>query len=230
MNTHDTDSLGVYVLGKLDPDEAKAVEAHLAACAACRQEVEELREIQVMLGAVPDEAFLDGPPEDELVMPRLVRRVRDGPRFFTPGRLVAASIVVAAIGGLLLGRGTAPTEQVASPVPAPTTQLNVPPAAGTKVASVTDQASGARMTLRVEPAAGWVRVNLAAAGIKAGEKCRIVVVSRSGERVVAGSWLVSPDAERVGSNVDGTALIPLDQVASVEIATFAGRTMVAAQL
>ncbi|WP_370947565.1 anti-sigma factor [Amycolatopsis sp. cg5] len=228
MNTHDTDSLGVYVLGKLDPAEAKAVEAHLAACAACTLEVEELREIQVMLGAVPDEAFLDGPPEDELVLRRLERRTRS--RFFTPGRLVAASIVVAAIGGLLLGRGTAPTEQIAAPAPAPPAQLNAPPAAGTKVASVTDQASGARMTLRVEPAAGWVRVNLGAAGIKSGEKCRMVVVSRSGERVVAGSWLVSPDAERVGSNVDGTALVPMDQVASVEIATFDGRTMVAAQL
>lgn len=229
MNEHDMDSLGVYVLGKLDPAEAAAVEDHLAACAACRREVTDLREIQAMLGTVPDKAFLERPPENDLMMARVSERIRDKPKLITAPRLVAASVVIAALAGLLLGRGTAPTEQIAAPPPA-AARLNTPPAAGTKVASVTDSVSGARLTLRVEPALGWVRINLAAGGIKAGEKCRVVVVSRSGERVVAGSWLVSPEAEQVGSNVDGAALVPMDQVASVEIASLTGRTIVAAPL
>jgi anti-sigma-K factor RskA len=38
-----TDAAGAYVLEAMPPDEREAFEAHLAACAACREEVEELR-------------------------------------------------------------------------------------------------------------------------------------------------------------------------------------------
>ncbi|AMB41702.1 MULTISPECIES: anti-sigma factor [Paenarthrobacter] len=45
--------LGAYLLGGLEPDEARAFEDHLAACADCRGELEELESLPALLDAVP---------------------------------------------------------------------------------------------------------------------------------------------------------------------------------
>lgn len=45
--------LGAYLLGGLDPDEARTFEDHLAGCAACRRELEELESLPALLDAVP---------------------------------------------------------------------------------------------------------------------------------------------------------------------------------
>lgn len=46
------DLLGVYALDAVEPDEARAVEAHLAECPQCRAEVEEHRSVASLLGNV----------------------------------------------------------------------------------------------------------------------------------------------------------------------------------
>ncbi|NUT53841.1 MAG: anti-sigma factor, partial [Saccharothrix sp.] len=84
----------------------------------------------------------------------------------------------------------------------------------------TDPGTGARMTVRVEPAAGWVRVNASVAGIARDEKCRLFVVAKDGSRQEAGSWLVSVAGERDGTNLDGSALIAPEDVAAVEVRDF----------
>ncbi|MBO1267945.1 anti-sigma factor [Arthrobacter cavernae] len=45
--------LGAYLLGGLEPAEARAFEDHLARCADCRHELEELESLPAMLDAVP---------------------------------------------------------------------------------------------------------------------------------------------------------------------------------
>ncbi|MCX8455645.1 anti-sigma factor family protein [Paenarthrobacter ureafaciens] len=45
--------LGAYLLGGLEPDEARAFEDHLAACADCRGGLEELESLPALLDAVP---------------------------------------------------------------------------------------------------------------------------------------------------------------------------------
>lgn len=60
----------LYALGGLDPEEAVRVEAHLAACAACRQAVEEAREVADALPAV-----WEAPPAPH-IKKRLMQRVR----------------------------------------------------------------------------------------------------------------------------------------------------------
>jgi anti-sigma factor RsiW len=53
--------VAMYVLGKLEPDEAAAFQAHLAACAACRQDLADLEGLPTLLDqAVPT---LPDPPE-----------------------------------------------------------------------------------------------------------------------------------------------------------------------
>jgi anti-sigma factor RsiW len=218
---HDTRSLGAYVLSALDQQEMRAMERHLASCAPCRAEVAQLQMAHAALGGLPPEAWLDGPPEGgDLLLQRTLRTIRRERNVQTRNRRIittvaaAAAAVVLAGGGLAAGRFTAPT-----------TNAEGPPA-GAHTVSATDPATGAAMSVSVEPAAGWVRLNADVKGIPQGEKCRIYVVSRKGNREEAGSWLVSSAAEQKGTQLAGTALIAPNDVARVVVENFDGKQYV----
>jgi len=59
MTEHVTDDLELYALGALRPGEADRVTAHLTACPACR---EELNEVAIVVNALPDMVALREPP------------------------------------------------------------------------------------------------------------------------------------------------------------------------
>ncbi|WP_410659958.1 anti-sigma factor family protein [Amycolatopsis sp. lyj-112] len=231
---HDQGQLAAYVLGGLDPREAATFEAHLAACPACRREVRELAELRYHFDEVPPEAFLEGPPDGgDLLLQRTLRQVRDEegaqeqkPRRFLAVAAAAVLVVVAVGGGVLVGRQTSPEPStVALPVPTVTT-----PVPGTVDLAATNRESGAQLAVRVIPAAGWVRLHAKAEGVREGEKCQLIVVTKSGERVNAGSWLVSQKGEREGTGIDGSALVAPNDVASVDVVTMDGRNLVSAQV
>src|SRR4051794_4228263 len=73
---HDPADLGALALGLLDPDRTRAVEAHLATCPACRRDLEDLTAVTHLLGEVPLEALLEGPPDGDLVLRRTLRQMR----------------------------------------------------------------------------------------------------------------------------------------------------------
>lgn len=227
---HLTESLGAYVLGALDDVETREVATHLAQCPQCRAQVDELAEMKDALGEVPPELFLEGPPADgDLVLQRTLRQVRaekaSGAR--TRNILVGAAAVVAVAlalgGGVIMGRGNAGSTTLALPPPT-VTHTTLP--AGTKYMSGTS--GDVRLDVTVLPAAGWVRVNASVTGIPQGEKCVLVVKSKSGDTEVAGSWLVGPKAAKNGTNLDGSALVAPDQVASVAVMNTAGHVFVSA--
>jgi hypothetical protein len=99
---------------------------------------------------------------------------------------------------------------------------------GTKVESATQ--GDVRMTTKLSPAAGWLRLNASVGGIPAGENCRLVVVSSDGKREIAGSWIVSPQGEVGGTNLNGSAAIPLDKAVAVEVQNTAGKTFIRVDL
>lgn len=231
---HDQGQLAAYVLGGLHPAEAASFEAHLASCPACRREVRELSELRYHLDEVPPEAFLEGPPDGgELLLQRTLRQVREEegaqerrPRRFLTVAAAAVLVAVALGGGVLLGRDTSPEPStVALPVPASTA-----PVPGTRDLAATNHDTGAQVAVRVIPAAGWIRLHAKAEGVREGEKCQLVVVTKSGERVNAGSWLVSEKGEREGTGIDGSALVAPNDVASVDVVTLDGRNLVSAQV
>ncbi len=239
MNTeqHDRSAelLGAYVLGALEPEEAEAVEQHLPGCVSCRSEVADMRDLERVLGEVPPELFVDGRPEGgDLLLQRTLRQARSERgsqqrrRWAAVG--VAAAVVAAAVlgGGVLVGRSTAPTPPVAAG-PAPAVSVTPPPA-GTRTASVTDPSTGARMTLTMTPAAGWVRVSAAVTGIPAGQRCHLVVTGAGGARTDAGSWLVSPAAAKAGTTLDGSAVVAPADVTSVSVVNESGQTFVTVPL
>jgi anti-sigma factor RsiW len=230
---HDHARLGAYALGVLDGDDARAVDLHVASCPDCRRDLVELVEMSSMLGEVPPEAFLDGPPDGgDLLLRRTLRQVRaEGARQAPSGRLrvalVAAAIVLfAGVGlgsGILIGRQNSSAPPSAGGPPASASGSTVP---GTRALAGTDRSTGATLTGTVVPAAGWVRVHVTVGGVKAGVPCDLFVVSRTGQRVLAGSWLVSAAGERGGTPLDGTARIPPADVASIEVVTSANVTLI----
>jgi predicted anti-sigma-YlaC factor YlaD len=231
-STSDHVDIAGYLMETLSPEEKQRVEEHLAGCAECRSEVESLREWTAALRAVPEPMRLDGPPDDaDLLLQRTVRQVRDessGRRHRRTAMVTsaAAAVVAAAIaGGIVLGRTTAPEPApVAQPSAVPSAATTTPP--GTRFAAASDSHTGARISVAIMPAAGWVRINATVAGIAAGERCLLEVVGRDGNAILAGSWVVSPVGAAAGTTLNGSAMIDPAQVASVRVVNTSGRQFV----
>ncbi|TQJ05492.1 anti-sigma factor family protein [Amycolatopsis cihanbeyliensis] len=230
-NGHQAPLLGAYALGTLDTAEARAVQQHLASCPNCRAELDGLMEVRDMMGELPAEALLHGPPESsELVLGRTLRQVRtEAVAGRNRGRVltgVAAVIVVGIVlaAGFLVGQNSTGTTNVAQPPPVTGTALPE----GTRVISGDDPRTGARMTARVTPAAGWVRVNASVSGIPAGERCLLLVVDEEGDRRIAGSWVVSDKGAVEGTTLDGSAIVRPAEVTAVEVTNVSGTRFVSA--
>ncbi|MFD0120510.1 anti-sigma factor family protein [Streptomyces virginiae] len=232
---HEEELLGPYVLGVLDVEEIRRVEEHTSGCVQCREEVAALREMEAALGEVPDEAFLDGPPQGgDLLLQRTLRQMRgeragdSRRRAGLAGLAVAASLAAVFWAGTQLGSGDPDAVALPAP-PSPTATANPsPPSAGTKTLSGTDQSSGARMTVQMTPATKWVRVRAAVTGVPPGERCRLVVVSKNGTRTTAGSWVVGSqeNGEGKGAGLDGSAAVDPADVKAILVENESGRTFV----
>ncbi|MEU9147630.1 zf-HC2 domain-containing protein [Streptomyces sp. NPDC048349] len=227
------EQLGPYVLGVLDPTEVRRVEEHIGGCVQCREEVAALREMEAALGEVPEEAFLDGPPQGgDLLLQRTLRQLRGERagerrrRAGLAGLAAAASLAAVFWAGAQLGSGD--PGAVALPQPSPTASTAPsPPAPGTKVASATDPVTGARMTVQMTPAAQWVRVHAAVTGVPPGERCRLVVVAKDGTRTTAGGWVVGrQNGEGKGASLDGSAAVDPANVQAVLVENEAGKPFV----
>jgi anti-sigma factor RsiW len=211
----DPGDLGAHALGLLDGPEARALEQHLAGCAACRREFAELRRTAAALGTVPPEAFLDGPASD-LVVARAVRRVRaeSGAARRRRGLALAAAAVVMAVallgGGVLLGR-------------------SLPDGVAEGTRTLAAQQGTVALSAAVEPANGWVRVAATVRGIPAGKRCTIVVIGADGTENVAGSWLSGAAAVQRPATIDGSAIVDPAEVIGVAIRDETGTDLVIAR-
>ncbi|MEU9085959.1 zf-HC2 domain-containing protein [Streptomyces sp. NPDC048357] len=231
---HEEELLGPYVLGVLDAEEVRRIEEHMSGCVQCREEVAALREMEAALGEVPEEAFLDGPPQGgDLLLQRTLRQMRgelagaQRRRAGFAGLAVAASLAAVFWAGTQLGGDP---DSVALPAPpSPTAPADPsPPPAGTKLLSATDPGTGARMTVQMTPAAKWVRLHAAVTGVPKGERCRLVVVAKDGTRTTAGGWVVGgqENGESKGASLDGSAAVDPANVKAVLVENEAGRTFV----
>jgi len=235
--TSDHVDIAGYLVEMLTPEEKQRADAHIAGCAECRDEIESMIQWSSALQAVPEVMLLDGPPEGaDLLLQRTLRQVRiqtAQKRQRRSGVLVsaAAAVLVAAIGGgVLIGRGTAPSVPLAQPTATASASASASVPAGTRSVTAVGSGTGARMTVTVMPAAGWVRVSATVGGIPAGEKCRLEVVARDGTAILAGGWLVSATGEANGTTLNGSALIDPAQVAAVRVVNTAGKEFVNADI
>jgi hypothetical protein len=209
--TEATHSLGSYLVGALDPRERADVEAHLAHCPACRDELAGLAGLPGLMSRLSTEEVLAGPPPvDDALLQRLLRsadrdrKVARQRRWLTA---VAAVFVVLAgsVGGVTAYRAaTAPHWHTVAAASGPV-HMTV------KMATVS---SGTSMTL-------WL------SGVPSDQHCRLIAISDTGERETAGSW----EATYTGTAViKGTTSIDYQHISKLVIETYDGTELVSASV
>jgi hypothetical protein len=195
-------SLGVYVLGAIEPAERSLVDAHLATCRDCRDELAGLAGLPALLARVnPDEISRicaddtvrtvteDRPPE-ELIGTVLdlaeARRRRTRWRF-----LAAAAAVVVIAGGLFGGLRSIGTS----------TQIVTVPVAGGpqqwETVQATSKISSATASVKYSHQLWGEAFEVLADRIPVGTTCQLWVVHPDGTRTPVASWTTARDEGRV---------------------------------
>ncbi len=196
-------SLGVYVLGAIDPAERALVDAHLTTCRDCRDELAGLAGLPALLARVnPDEVSriraddtvrpsTDEEPPAELLGTVLdlaeARRRRNRWRVAA----VAAAVVVIA-GGLVGGRraATSTTHTVyASQYPTGTGRW--------ETAQTTSKVAGASATIRYAQEYWGNAFEVLVNGIPIGTTCELWAVYPDGTRTQVAAWTTAHDEGRV---------------------------------
>jgi anti-sigma factor ChrR (cupin superfamily) len=226
------ESLGAYVLGALEPDEAAAVEAHLASCERCRDELAELSPLPSLLSLVTLEhasaaAIGSAPPmPSDLALPRVLGqareeraaqgRLRRRARVLT-GLVAAVAVVLAAATGAYVGSrffGTARTVIVqpsSSPSPSPTASK----VRETKTWQGRDAATNVSAKAVLTKFNWGTEVDATMNGMKKGDICVIRVIDLYGREWDAGSWIVNE--KTLDLQWAGDVAVQYDKVAKVEI-------------
>jgi hypothetical protein len=211
-------SLGVYVLGAIDPAERALVDSHLAGCRECRDELAGLAGLPALLARVGTEeamalAATDGPGapptgeagegagEDKAPPPELLgtvlnltaaRRRRRRWREVGLGAAAALIIAVGVFGGLRLTTGPAQSPQSAA-------ATDWGPALG-QWETATAGAQGMVGTVMYRPMGWGTQLTVKVSGIPVGTMCELWIQGSGNHRVLAGSW--------VTDNNEGTVWYP----------------------
>ena len=205
-------SLGVYVLGAIDPAERGLVDAHLLTCRDCRDELAGLAGLPALLARVnPDEISricaddtvrplaADDPPE-ELLGTVLglaeARRRRNRWRY-----LATAAAVVAIAGGLFGGLKAATSTTVTR------TQVASPGPGVWESVTGTSHATGATATVAYSQQLWGNAFQVLVDHIPAGTTCQMWVVHPDGTRTQVAAWTTARDEGHVwyGGSMPSTA-------------------------
>ena len=194
-------SLGVYVLGAIDPAERALVDAHLVTCRDCRDELAGLAGLPALLARVnPDEisricaddavrTVTEDRPPGELIGTVLdlaaARRRRTRWRF-----AATAAAVVAIAGGLFGGLSSITTTRT---VPIPVS------AAGTSWDTVeaTNSVTGASASVAYSHEMWGDAFEVLVDHIPVGTTCQLWVVHPNGARTQVAAWTTASDEGNV---------------------------------
>jgi Putative zinc-finger len=226
-------SLGVYVLGAIDPGERALVDAHLATCRDCRDELAGLAGLPALLARVSTEEAIalgaaDGPlladPAEAAPPPELLATVLDltatrrRRRWREAGLSIAAALIIAAgvFGGLRIGSSPAQPASTAAGITYPGN-----PTGPWETATGRSGSMAATVSYR---SMGWgAQLETKVSGIPVGTKCQLWVIDSAGNRVLAGGW-VTDDVEGKVS-YPGSAALPGKDVAAFEITVGSGQAI-----
>jgi anti-sigma-K factor RskA len=196
-------SLGVYVLGAIDPVERGLVDAHLATCRDCRDELAGLASLPALLARVdPGEisrlsadgsvrqVTSDEPPEELLAT---VHGLAEARRRKNRWRFVSAAAAVAVLAAGLFGGLKAATSTT-------TTQTVVVPFSSGhgswETASGTNQA-GMSATVAYSQQLWGNAIQVVVDRIPIGTTCQLWVVHPDGTRTFVASWTTAQDEGKV---------------------------------
>jgi Putative zinc-finger len=195
-------SLGVYVLGAIDPAERGLVDAHLVTCRDCRDELAGLAGLPALLARVnPDEVSRiraddtvrtltsDDPPE-ELI--GTVRNLAEARRRRNRWRYLSAAAAVVVIAAGLFGglkAATSTTRTVVIPFSRGT--------GGWETVQGTSQATGASATVAYSTQLWGNAFEVLVDHIPMGTTCQLWVVHPDGTRTQVAAWTTSRDEGHV---------------------------------
>ena len=235
MTCQHTSTLGVYLLGALEPEERSTFESHLYGCDQCRAELVRLAPLPGLLNQiavtdfeettelppVTDEPAALEPASEPVVAPVLepprpmvidspqeTRRAADP----TPARrrwLIAAAaavVLVLTVGGILTYEGLS----------GPTT-----PQAHTVTWSAVDPVSGIHADAQLTERPWGTDIKVSMSNVSGSKKCRLVVKAKYGYRdrtdpyaETAGWWIYGDNTD---DNIPGSTSIDLASIYRLEI-------------
>jgi hypothetical protein len=229
-------SLGVYVLGAIDPAERALVDAHLATCRDCRDELAGLAGLPALLARVSTEeaialAETDGPfpvagaetlePPRELLASVIdltsARRRRRRWRDAALGVAAALIIAVGVFGGLRLGSGPA---QPATASSANGLYVGVPNGAWETAAG---HSGSMTATVSYRPMGWGTQLDAKVTGIPIGTDCQLWVIDSHGNRVLAGAW--TTDNAEGSVYYPGSAALSSSDVTAFEVTVGQGKAI-----
>jgi predicted anti-sigma-YlaC factor YlaD len=207
-------SLGAYVLGALDPTERAAVDAHLSACPACREELAELAAMPGMLSRVRIEDVIEPEPAPSpAVAERLIERLRAARRARrrrVGGAVAAVGLAAAVAAAIVIGTGSS---DVTGP-PDNTAQV-----------SASNVRTGVAASFGVRPAPWGTAVRVKLKGVPPRTLCKLIAYAHGGKQEVAGTWRATYDGT---ADVQGVTSIPRTQLTALEVMTANGHRLVRA--
>jgi hypothetical protein len=223
-------SLGVYVLGAIEPAERTALESHLNVCGRCRDELASLAGLPALLSRVTEEQLAQlGPPPEELfesVLAQANRETRTRRRRTNTLLAAAAAVLVAVTGGVVgaVAHETASPHTIVAP---PTSSGNVDkPSGGPKIIAK-DRTTGVRAEVSLESKKWGTLMEVEVTGVDPGTECRMIAVSKNGRRDVAGAWAVPKNVPKDEPlEYYGSSMIDRKQLSAIEVRTVAGDHLV----
>jgi anti-sigma factor RsiW len=209
-------SLGVYVVGAIDPAERSIVDRHLGACSACRDELAGLAGLPALLSRVSLAEVEDGlangaavapPPPERLLHSMLAEmsRRRGAGRRRAVLALAASFVLLAGVGA-----GAQALYSSLSSRPAP-----VSASPNWRAVSARSTATGVGATVKFQPRQWGTVMDVWVTGISRGTWCQLWVTDSTGRLAPAGSWQVP--YEGGGNWYPGSTSVALASIKSFEI-------------
>jgi hypothetical protein len=197
-------SLGVYVLGALEPAERAAVDAHLATCEGCRAELADIEGLPAMLASLSTEGVValgDGWPQERATPPGSPGTPTPSGAAERPGDLSAARrlktfratlLSVAAV--VVIGLGAV---SVGIYEGQPDAGPYAGPALGPWQSAQASNTAGMHAIVRYRPMGWGTQVAVQVTGIPLHTPCAIEAYERNGTTIVDGSWITDSNEGRV---------------------------------
>jgi hypothetical protein len=228
-------SLGVYVLGAIDPAERAMVDAHLATCQACRDELEGLAGLPALLAMVSTEEALQLGEDEPLPAPLAVAvadRPPPLPELPEPAGIVVdldaarrrrawRNRLVAAAAAVVIAAGSFAGAHYLVGAPAATNSAggdpsNFGPGGAWETVQLTSTA-GQHAWVKYRSVGWGVQIDTRVVGIPMGTTCDLYVITKSGQRLQAASWMTDDKEGTVWYS--GSSAVSDQDIAQFQVTT-----------